>query len=128
MLNSSIIEFYGGTHPDHRGRYLREIQQWQDSQLEAVHDYIQWLFPLPERSGFNVAAPVLNPKSIQEFRNQPDLKDNLRDSFVCMPLCIEIGKMAFSRESQSSADHENLEVLDRTWTRTRGKSVFRLFR
>jgi hypothetical protein len=81
MLNSSIIGFYGGTHPDHRGRYLREIQQWQDSQLEAVHDYIQWLFPLPERSGFNVAAPVLNPKSIQEFRNQPDLKDNLRDSF-----------------------------------------------
>ena|SRR5271167_5267312 len=28
-----------GTEPDHRGRYLQEIQQWPEDQLEAVHDY-----------------------------------------------------------------------------------------
>src|ERR1700724_2057723 len=59
--NIQIIGFYSGTEPDHRGRYVHEIQAWPDDQLEAIHDYIQWLFPLPERSGFNVAAPVLNP-------------------------------------------------------------------
>lgn len=82
MLNSRIIGFYSGTELDHRGRYLHEIQHWPDEQLESVHDYIQWLFPLPERSGFNVAAPVLNPESIQEFRARPDLRGNLRAAFL----------------------------------------------
>ena len=81
MAHTPIIGFYGGTQPDHRGRYLHEIQQWPDEQLETVHDYIQWLFPLPERSGFNVAAPVLTPESIQEFRTRPDLQEHLRVSF-----------------------------------------------
>ena len=84
MLNSRIIGFYSGTEPDHRGRYFHEIQAWPDDQLEAVHDYIQWLFPLPEPSGFNVAAPVLNQESIQEFRTRPDLQEKLRVSFLRM--------------------------------------------
>ena len=78
---SPIIGFYNGTESDHRGRYLHEIQEWPDDQLESVHDYIQWLFPLPEPSGFNAAAPILNPQSIQEFRTRPDLQQNLRVSF-----------------------------------------------
>jgi len=81
MLNSPIIAFYSGTEADHRGRYLHEIQRWPDDQLEAVHDYIQWLFPLPERSGFNVSAPVLNREAIQQFRARPDLQEKLRVSF-----------------------------------------------
>ena len=84
MLNSRIIAFYVGTDPDHKGRYLHEIQQWPDDQLEAVHDYIQWLFLLPEPSGFNLAAPVLNRESIHEFRKRPDLQEKLRGSFLCM--------------------------------------------
>jgi len=84
MVKSRIIAFYDGTEPDHRGRYLHEIQQWTDRQLEAVHDYIQWLFPLPEPSGFNLAAPVLDRESIQEFRKRPDLQEKLRVSFLRM--------------------------------------------
>ena len=82
MVKSRIIAFYDGTEPDHRGRYLHEIQQWTDRQLEAVHDYIQWLFPLPEPSGFNVAAPVLDRESIKEFRTRPELQQKLRLSFL----------------------------------------------
>jgi hypothetical protein len=82
MANTSIIGFYSGAEPDHRGRYLREIQQWPDEPLESVHDYIQWLFPLPERSGFNVSAPVLNSETVQQFRTRPDLQENLRTSFL----------------------------------------------
>jgi Opioid growth factor receptor (OGFr) conserved region len=78
---SRIIGFYSGTESDRRGRYLCEIQRWPDDQLESVHDYIQWLFPLPEPSGFNAAAPILNAESIQEFRSRPDLQESLRVSF-----------------------------------------------
>jgi len=83
-VSARIIGFYSGTVPDHRGRYLHEIQRWPEDQLEKVHDYIQWLFPLPEPSGFNVAAPVLNRESIQVFRARPDLQEQLRVSFLRM--------------------------------------------
>lgn len=79
-----LIRFYAGDGADHRGRPLREIQQWPDDQLETVHDYIQWLFPLPEASGFNLAAPTLTENSILKFRNRPDLQQKLRDSFLRM--------------------------------------------
>jgi Opioid growth factor receptor (OGFr) conserved region len=84
MSNTQIIGFYSGTEPDHRGRYLHEIQQWADDQLEAVHDYIQWLFPLPEPSGFNAAAPILTRESIEEFRRRAELQQKLRISFLRM--------------------------------------------
>ena len=84
MIKSPVIGFYSGTEPDHRGRYLGEIHRWPDEPLELVHDYIQWLFPLPERSGFNLSAPVLNPETVQEFRTRPDLQENLRVSFLRM--------------------------------------------
>jgi hypothetical protein len=83
-VNARIIGFYSGTQPDHRGRYLHEIQVWTDKQLESIHDYIQWLFPLPEPSGFNTAAPVLTHESIREFRTRPELQQKLRGSFLRM--------------------------------------------
>jgi hypothetical protein len=82
--DATIIGFYSGKAPDHRGRYLHEIQKWADDRLEAVHDYIQWLFPLPERSGFNLAAPVLTREVIREFRARSELQQNLRVSFLRM--------------------------------------------
>jgi len=84
VADTSIIGFYSGTQPDHRGRYLHEVQEWPDDQLESVHDYIQWLFPLPEPSGFNIAAPVLTRESAQEFRTRPELQQQLRSSFLRM--------------------------------------------
>ena len=82
--DSRIIAFYRAEAPDHRGRYLREIHSWPDDQLEAVHDYIQWLFPLSEPSAFNVSAPVLSPANIDHFRSDPQLQRNLRASFFRM--------------------------------------------
>jgi len=84
MRNLRIIGFYCGTEPDHRGRYLHEIQRWPDDQLEGAHDYIQWLFPLAEPSGFNVAPPVLNTEAIEAFQARPDLQEKLRFSFLRM--------------------------------------------
>lgn len=81
-VDSRIIGFYGGTEPDHRGRYLHEIQHWADDRLEGIHDYIQWLFPLPEPSGFNISAPILTCDCAQEFRTRPELQQKLRLSFL----------------------------------------------
>jgi hypothetical protein len=76
-----LLSFYAGTRPDDHGRWLSEIQLWSDRELEQVHNYIQWLFPLAERSGFNVDAPILDAKVIEEFRSRSNLRHNLQTSF-----------------------------------------------
>jgi hypothetical protein len=83
-MNSPIIQFYGGADPDDRGRYLDDIQKWTDDQLESVHDFIQWMFPLREPSGVNLTAPVLDAATIKEFRSRTALQEKLRLSFTRM--------------------------------------------
>ena|SRR5689334_11066401 len=83
-LTNRLIEFYSGRAPDHAGRFLHEIQQWPDDRLEAVHDFIQWLFPLTEPSPVNPLAPVLDGATIQAFQAQSELRENLNLSFLRM--------------------------------------------
>lgn len=82
--NNQIVSFYAGRAVDDRGRSLRQIWRWPDEKLERVHDYIQWLFPLTEPSGFNPEAPTLDEEAIHEFRTRPELRTNLRVSFIRM--------------------------------------------
>jgi hypothetical protein len=79
--DSPIIAFHSGTGRDGEGRRLTEIQAWDDRRLEAVHDFIQWLFPLPERSAFNAAAPILTGNDIDAFNASGELKASLAASF-----------------------------------------------
>lgn len=84
MPSNAIVAFYTGQRPDHRGRMLAEIQRWDLAQLEDVHDFIQWLFPLPEPSPVNPAAPTLDRATIEEFQRRPDLQASLLASFKTM--------------------------------------------
>ncbi len=83
-MASRLVEFYSGRAPDHAGRFVAQIQQWPDERLEAVHDFIQWLFPLAEPSPVNPLAPVLDRETIEAFAAQPELRQNLRLSFLRM--------------------------------------------
>jgi hypothetical protein len=78
---SQLIDFYRGEGTDAEGRRLDDILAWSNGRLEAVHDFIQWLFPLPEPSRFNADAPLLTPEDIAAFRQDPALRANLRRSF-----------------------------------------------
>lgn len=42
-----IVVFFAGGKDD-EGRTLDEMLSWSDLKLERLHDYIQWMFPLPE--------------------------------------------------------------------------------
>src|SRR5687767_8065769 len=75
--DSPLVRFYHGDALDVRGRTLDDILAWDDEQLEAVHDYIQWLFPLDEPSRVNRDAPLLTAADRVAFR-QPTVAGNLR--------------------------------------------------
>jgi hypothetical protein len=81
-----LLGFYSGQSGDDRGRLLWDILAWPDEELESVHDYVQWLFPLTEPSAFNPRAPVINAAAIQEFRRSAELRGNLLAAFDRMLL------------------------------------------
>jgi len=76
-MPANLIAFYRGVGTDSEQRRLDEILDWDDSALEEVHDFIQWLFPLPEASAFNPDAPLLTAADISEFRHDRALRANL---------------------------------------------------
>ena len=80
----SIVTFYEGTTTDHRGRTLADIHAFTHHDLEANHDFIQWLFPLPAPSPVNPAAPTLDAATIAAFHARPELRAALRRSFGVM--------------------------------------------
>jgi hypothetical protein len=81
-----IVRFYDPNirAANTEGRTLDDILGWNFNQLEHRHDYIQWLFPLPEGSKFNDEAPIINDTVLQEFRNRAELRSRLHQSFVVM--------------------------------------------
>ena len=79
-----LLRFYRLDGTDARGRTLTEIWAWDAARLEGVHDYIQWLFPLPEPSAFNPKAPILTPETIAAFRADAQLRERLLRSLALM--------------------------------------------
>lgn len=80
----AIVAFYFDQHPDSSGRMIEDIWTWDYQKLEYTHDYIQWLFPLKQKSQFNLNAPVLNDEVIQTFRTNEDLRIRLKKSLQVM--------------------------------------------
>jgi hypothetical protein len=78
---SHLLDFYRGEATDTEGRFLKDIWAWDDNDLEAVHDFIQWLFPLPEPSRFNPDAPLLAESDVAAFKSDAQVQANLRKSF-----------------------------------------------
>jgi hypothetical protein len=81
---SRLIGFYRGEQTDAAGRSIAEVWAWDHRRLEMIHDYIQWLFPLPEASRFNAAAPLLTAADTQIFRVDPALQARVRKSLDVM--------------------------------------------
>jgi len=53
------VLFYENKYTPPNAAKIEDILKWDDYQLESCHAYIQWLFPLNEKSHFNTAAELL---------------------------------------------------------------------
>lgn len=83
-MASPWLAFYLGRAPDSEGRFLHDILAWTDDDLESIHDYIQWLFPLPEPSMFNPRAPLLTSAEIAAVHVDEIIRDNIRAAYLRM--------------------------------------------
>ena len=124
--SSKLVDFYSGATDD-RGRTLAAILAWPDTELERVHNFIQWLFPLPEQSGANPSAPTLDEQSIERFRTSPELQNRLRESFLRMLKFY--GLRLQSRESHLQVtEAANFATRAREWLQAGNHNHLRISR
>jgi hypothetical protein len=72
-----IQAFLRGTGRDGRGRLLADVLAFDDTRIEGVHDFIQWLFPLAEPSRAVPGAPMLTPAEAAAVRADPQARAGL---------------------------------------------------
>lgn len=97
--------FLAGTGHDGRGRLAADVLAFSDERLEEVHDYIQWLFPLPTRSGAQPGAPVLTQAAIDAIRADRSAQETLGKATERM--------LRFYRETRwwlTTFDHNHLRI------------------
>jgi len=73
----AIVDFYNGGR-DSDGRTLEAILAWNDERLEAVHDFIQWVFPSRQPSTVNPFAPLVTDETVRAFDRDAALRDRIR--------------------------------------------------
>lgn len=61
---SDIVLFLTADGQDCAGRSFEDVIAFDNATLERRHDFIQWLFPLPEPSRAVPGSPVLTPADI----------------------------------------------------------------
>ena len=65
---SPIVAYLSGEGADGAGREVFDVLAFDDPAIEQVHDFIQWMFPLRERSGAQPNAPVLTDEDVEAIR------------------------------------------------------------
>jgi hypothetical protein len=113
--------FAGGEDDD--GRTFDEILGWDDARLEMVHDYIQWIFPLPERSGANPSAPVLDTEAIAAIRGNAQMQGRLRSAFLRM-----LAFYGFALDGDAVVKGPRFATASRNWLHPGNHNHLRLTR
>jgi hypothetical protein len=117
-----LTRFFSGGKDD-QGRTFDEILGWDDARLEMVHDYIQWIFPLPERSGANPAAPVLDNASSAAIRSSAEMQERLRAAFERMLVFY-----GFAVEDDAVVEGPRFVAASRNWLHAGNHNHLRLTR
>lgn len=69
--------YLSGAGLDSRGRSVQEVLRFSNRELEDVHDYIQWLFPLTTRSAAQPDAPILTASEIEAISSDARIQSTL---------------------------------------------------
>jgi hypothetical protein len=88
-----------------------------------VHDYIQWIFPLPERSGASPWAPVLDAATIAAIRNDAEMQGRLRAAFERM-----LAFYGFALEGDAVVEGPRFVAASRNWLHAGNHNHLRLTR
>jgi Opioid growth factor receptor (OGFr) conserved region len=73
-----LLEFFEGRARTDHGLNISDLLTYSDRELEADHQYIQWLFPNQRPSRYNPSAPLATPEAIEAVQASPEALSNFR--------------------------------------------------
>lgn len=125
--SSPLLLFYRHQGPDHAGRMLAVLWHLSHEALEQHHDFIQWLFPLPEPSRALAEAPRLTADDVAAFHDDPTLRQHLRRSLDVM---LDFYGMTLTQgeEYPTISPTANAVERERTWLTPHNHNFLRLSR
>ena len=118
-----LIEFYCGEGRDHKGRCLEDIWALSSFWLEHTHDYIQWLFPIPEAGRFNAFAPLLTPTVQAVFERSDVMRQHQQRSLDVM---LDFFGLAWS--GNGIVAQPTLAIPTHIWLKAGGHNHLRITR
>lgn len=120
---SRLLRFIRGEEKDHRGRTFDDILAMDDFWLEHTHDFIQWLFPIPEISQANVHAPVLTNEDRVCLRADEALRHQHRRALDRM-----LSFYGLNRTVEGIVALPGLNMSDHIWLKPAGHNHLRITR
>lgn len=121
--HNRLVAFTLGASTDHKGRTIDEILGLDDFWLEHTHDYIQWLFPIPEAGRFNGFAPVLDPATRDCFASDLTMQAQQRRSLDRMLRFLGLVRCGAAIEAGPE-----LNPRDHIWLKRGGHNHLRITR
>jgi hypothetical protein len=127
-MHGQIIAFYRHQGTDDKGRTLKQLWEFSNEQIEKSHDFIQWLFPLPEPSNHNLNAPILDNDTIDIFKRDRVLRKNLARSYVYFINFLGFRIKVENGQVEIARDELMFEIAKKVWLRPRSHNFLRITR
>jgi hypothetical protein len=100
-----LLLFLEGAGPNGDGRFIDEVLALDDTQIEHVHTFIQWLFPLDEPSRAQPQSPVLLEGEAELIR-----QSNLAQQNLVMATERMLAFYRLNRHWHGRFDHNHLRI------------------
>lgn len=110
MAGDQLINFFVCNGADDRGRSLSQILVKSDEWLDITHDYIQWLFPLSEKSGANPNAPLIDVNLASLFGFNETARSN-----ILLGLDRMLSFYGLQRNEKTISKGENWHLRKEIW-------------
>lgn len=124
--DSEIIDFYKGRKNKNKVS-LEDIWNLDYKDLEHIHNYIQWLFPIVEPSYWNRDTPKLSEEDIVLFKTSEDLKIKLLTSLEVI-LDFWGLKINYYSDSIVVSKSKNYEQRKDNWQSLKNHNLLRVTR
>lgn len=119
-MNKQLYNFLSGNAPNYNHLCINDIWNFSNEELEQNHKYIQWLFPLKERSKYNFFAPKI--KHIEEYNNDL-IKNNILKSFDRMLIFYGL-----EYKNDKIIKNKEFELRKCVWVSNNNHNYFRITR
>lgn len=122
--SSPIIDFYRGTGRG-AGRTFEQVVALDNIALEYGHDWVQWVFPLPEPSKAQPQSPVMTEADLQVFREDPEIRARIYTALLRFwRFLMETHRWHRAHDHNHLRITRVLRFLTLTWFHTEAKDIY----